>query len=146
MNIFSRFWNLIKAFFGSGISSIEANNPELVYENAITERLEKQKELKKAVSGIVFLRNKTENELKEKESELSDIEAQIGVALDEGEDEVALVLLERKNELEPQIAQLEEELEKAQEVFRGFEAAFNEAKKASDDAGAAEQTADDQQI
>lgn len=111
MSFFSRLFNVIKAFFGSFVGSIEAKNPELVYEAAIQERLSKQKELKKAVSGIVFLRNKTENELKEKEEELLEIDAQLGVALEEGEDEVALVLLERKNELEPAIVALEKDLE-----------------------------------
>ena len=40
-----------------------------------------------------------------------DVNAQLEVAVDEGEDKVALVLLERQGELEPRIAELRNELE-----------------------------------
>jgi phage shock protein A len=96
MGFFGRLWNVIKGFFGRWIGRIEEKNPELVYESAIQERLKRQKELKKAVSGIMFLRNKTEAELKEKEAELEDIDVQIEVAVDEGE--------------EPQVERLRDEL------------------------------------
>jgi len=111
MGFFSRLGNIISGFFSSLISGVEERHPEAVYESAINERLKKQKELKKAVSGIVFLRNKTEKELEEKEAELVEINAQLEVAVDEGEDEVALVLLERQGELEPRILELRNELE-----------------------------------
>ena len=110
MGFFGRLFNVIKGFFGRFIGRIEEKNPELVYEAAIQERLKKQKELKKAVSGIMFLRNKTEAELKEKEAELEDVDVQVEVAVEEGEDEAALYLLERKEELEPEVERLRNEL------------------------------------
>ncbi len=112
MGFFDRLSLIWKGFLGLWISDMEARNPEAVYEAAIEERIKTHRELKKAVSGIVYLRNKTQAELDSKTAELNEINAQIPVAIDEGEDEVALVLLEKKNELEASISRLTVELEK----------------------------------
>ncbi len=112
MGFFARLGQLWRGFFSLWISDAENRNPEAVYEAAIDERIKKHRELKKAVSGIVYLRNKTQTELEAKEQELKEILTQIPVALDEGEDEAALVLIQRKDELETSIAELRIELDK----------------------------------
>lgn len=112
MGFFDRLSQIWKGFLGLWISDLENRNPEAVYEAAIEGRIEKHRELKKAVSGIVYLRNKLQAELDTKSSELTEINAQIPVAIAEGEDEAALVLLEKKNELEGAIVSLNAELEK----------------------------------
>ncbi|MCK6503009.1 PspA/IM30 family protein [Myxococcota bacterium] len=112
MGFFDRLANVWKGFLSLWISDIENKNPEAVYESAIEERIKKHRELKKAVSGIVFLRNKTQAELEAKEKELAEIQVQIPVAVEEGEDEAALVLIERRDALVASIAGLQGELEK----------------------------------
>ena len=112
MGFFDRLANVWKGFLGLWISDIENKNPEAVYESAIEERVKKHRELKKAVSGIVYLRNKTQTELEAKEKELAEINVQIPVAVEEGEDEAALVLIERRDSLTSSIAGLRAELEK----------------------------------
>ena len=112
MGFFDRLSQIWKGFLGLWISDLESRNPEAVYEAAIEERIKKHRELKKAVSGIVYLRNKLQAELDTKSAELTEINAQIPVAIEEGEDEAALVLLEKKNELESAIEGLNVELEK----------------------------------
>jgi phage shock protein A len=112
MGFFDRLANVWKGFLSLWISDIENKNPEAVYESAIEERIKKHRELKKAVSGIVFLRNKTQAELEAKEKELAEINVQIPVAVEEGEDEAALVLIERRDALVASIAGLQGELEK----------------------------------
>ena len=112
MSFFDRLSQIWKGFLGLWISDLENRNPEAVYEAAIEERIKKHRELKKAVSGIVYLRNKLQAELDTKSAELTEINAQIPVAIAEGEDEAALVLLEKKNELEASIVSLNAELEK----------------------------------
>ena len=112
MGFFGRLFNVISGFFNSLLGNIEAKNPELVYENTIQERLKQQKELKKAVSGIVHLRTKTENELKEKEEKLSEVDIYIETAMDEGDEETALTLIEQKDELEGDVERLRVELER----------------------------------
>ena len=91
---------------------MEANNAEAVYESAIEERIQKHRELKKAVSGIVYLRNKLSTELEQKQAALAEIQPQIPVAIEEGEDEAALVLIQKKDELNTAISQIQTELEK----------------------------------
>jgi len=109
---FERLSQVWKGFLGLWISDIEAKNPEAVYEAAIEERIKKHRELKKAVSGIVYLRNKLASELDQKSKQLVEVNLAIPVAVEEGEDEAALVLIEQKNELETAIESLNVELEK----------------------------------
>ncbi|MEC7984737.1 MAG: PspA/IM30 family protein [Myxococcota bacterium] len=111
MGFFDRLFNVINGFFSSFIGNVEKNNPEVVYEAAIQERLKKQKELKEAVSGIVFLRNKTEKELDTKREQYAEIEMQLDIAMDEGDEEVQLYLAEQMDLLEPEISKLEKQLE-----------------------------------
>jgi phage shock protein A len=112
MGFFDRVANLWNGFWGLWISDREKANPAAVYEAAIDERIKKHRDLKKAVSGIVYLRNKLTDEKDSKEKELADINGQLPVALEQGDDEAALVLLTRKNELEKSLVDLRTELEK----------------------------------
>jgi phage shock protein A len=103
MGFFSRLWNMVSGFFSGQVSSIEQKNPEIVYENAIQERLKKHKELKVAVSSIIALRDKIEKKLIEDEGSLVTIDEQIDAAMNEGDEELALSLLETKESLESNI-------------------------------------------
>jgi phage shock protein A len=58
------------------------------------------------------LRNKLSTELEAKERELKEIMLQLPVAIEEGEDEVALVLIQKKDELTAAIEALSDELKK----------------------------------
>ncbi len=124
MGFFDRLSQVWKGFLNLWISDIENKNPEAVYEAAIEERIAKHRGLKKAVSGIVYLRNKISGELETKERELAEINLQIPIAVEQGEDEAALVLLEKQEELETQIAAARLELTKisqqAEESKRGL--------------------------
>jgi phage shock protein A len=114
MGFFQRLANLWNGFLSLWVSEAEARNPEAVYEAAINERVKKHKELKKAVSGIVYLRNKSQAELEQKEAEFREVMAQIPVAIEEGEDEVALLLIQKKDELTSSIETLSTELERVE--------------------------------
>lgn len=115
MGFFDRIANVWRGFLSLWVSDIESRNPEAVYEAAIDERVRKHRELKKAVSGIVYLRNKLSTELESKERELKEVMAQLPVAIDDGEDEVALVLIQKKDELTSSIESLSAELKKVSE-------------------------------
>lgn len=112
MGFFDRLANVWRGFLSLWVSDIEARNPEAVYEAAIDERVKKHRELKKAVSGIVYLRNKLSTELEFKERELKDVMHQLPVAIEDGEDEVALLLIQKKDELTTAIESLSAELKK----------------------------------
>ncbi len=133
MGFFDRLANVWRGFLSLWVSDIESRNPEAVYESAIDERVRKHRELKKAVSGIVYLRNKLSTELESKERELKEVMTQLPVAIDEGEDEVALVLIQKKDELTGQIDGLSAELQKvsdqAEEAKTGLLAFQGEIEK-----------------
>ena len=140
MGFFQRLANIWKGFLGLWISNIETNNPEAVYEAAIEERIKKHKELKKAVSGIVYLRNKTSAELEAKEKELKEIMTQLPVAIEEGEDDVALVLIQKKdtltNEIEDlssQLKKIKDQAEDAKSGLLAFQAEIEKLKREKDE-------------
>lgn len=112
MGFFDRIANVWKGFLSMWVSDMESRNPEAVYEAAINERVSKHLSLKKAVSGIVYLRNKLSAELEDKEKQLKEVNTQLPVALEDNEDEVALVLIQKKDELSKAIDSLSAELTK----------------------------------
>ncbi len=112
MGFFSRVANLWKGFLSMFVSDIERENPEIVYQQAINERVNQYQKLMKAVSSIVYLRNKLEKDLESKTRELQDVSAQIPVAVQQNEEAAALVLIERKNQLVKDIEDVRGELEK----------------------------------
>lgn len=133
MGFFDRLANVWRGFLSLWVSDIESRNPEAVYEAAIDERVRKHRELKKAVSGIVYLRNKLSTELEGKERELKEVMTQLPVAIEDGEDEVALVLIQKKDELTSSIEALSAELKRvsdqAEEAKSGLLAFQSEIEK-----------------
>ncbi len=112
---FSRLSNLWTGFLSVFMGNLEKDNPEAVYEAAINARKEQYKELKKAVSGIIVLRNKLAAELEEKTKQIRELDLQINTAVEADEDDVALVLIQRKDELTTRVSQVEDELQKAKD-------------------------------
>ena len=133
MGFFDRLANVWRGFLSLWVSGIENRNPEAVYESAIDERVRKHRELKKAVSGIVYLRNKLSNELEQMERELKDVMTQLPIALEDGEDDVALVLIQKKDELTGKIeshsADLKKVSDQAEEAKSGLLAFQSEIEK-----------------
>ncbi len=112
---FARLGNLWGGFISLFVGNLEKDNPEAVYEAAINARKKQYAELKKAVSGIIVLRNKLSSELEEKKKAAADIDAQIATAVEADEDDVALVLLQRKDTLTARVAEIEAELDRARD-------------------------------
>lgn len=121
---FGRLGNLWSGFLSLFVGNLEKDNPEAVYEAAINARKKQYADLKKAVSGIIVLRNKLAAELDEKTKALADIEAQIAVAIEQEEDEVALVLIERKDELTTRVGEIEANLTNAKEEAEAAKASI----------------------
>ncbi len=140
MGFFDRLSNLWNGILGRWISTKETNNPEAVYETAIDERIKRHRELKKAVSGIVYLRNKLTAELETQERDLQEVHAQLPVAIEAGDDEVALLLITKKNTLEASIAQTRLDLDKvstqakdATETLISFQGEIEKLKRERDE-------------
>jgi phage shock protein A len=112
MGFFDRLANVWRGFLSLWVSDIESRNPEAVYESAIEQRVRQHRDLKKAVSNIVYLRNRLNTELEAAERDLKEVMAQLPVAIDDGEDEVALVLIQKKDELTTKIEGLSRDLKR----------------------------------
>lgn len=112
MGFFQRLNNLWSGFIGLWVSNLETRNPEAVYEKAIQERVTRYQDLRKAVGDIVYLRNKVAEELEREEKALREVQAQLPIAVEEGEDEVAVALIEKKDTLTARIEELSAELDK----------------------------------
>jgi len=110
VGVFARLRNLWTGFMSLWISDLEAEHPEAVYEAAIRARVDQYNEFKKQTANLVYLRNKLSTTLDEKTKELADVEAQLTTAVDAGEDEVALLLIEKKDALNSEIEELRSEL------------------------------------
>lgn len=113
MGFLSRLYNLWKGFLSLFVGKMEEKHPEIAYENAINSMTEKYTKLKSAAAGLIKHRAKLEARIEKDSAELADIKMQVQVAVDQGEDEAALVLLERQDELEGSLREAEAELERA---------------------------------
>ena len=103
MGFFDRISSVFKGKASTVVSSIEKNNPEAVYEAALAERVKQYGELKSAAAELVMLRDRTKKKLEAAQLELDQITPSVTLAVQEGEEEAALALLEQKQLLEGQI-------------------------------------------
>ena len=62
-SMLARMRSLFGGFFGSWVRDREQQAPEVVYEQAIAERVRQYRELKDAVAGILYMRNRARRRL-----------------------------------------------------------------------------------
>jgi phage shock protein A len=114
VGFFSRLANLWRGFLSIWISDVEKQHPEIAYENAINSMVEKYSRLKTATASIIRRREEISERYDRATKELAQTEAELGVAVDTNQDEVALVLLQKKNQLTDDITSMHGELDTAQ--------------------------------
>jgi phage shock protein A len=114
VGLFARLGNLWKGFLSLWISDVEKAHPEIAYENAINSLVEKYSRLKAATAAIIRRREDVSERFQQVNKELAQTEAELGVALDTNQDDVAVVLLQKKNQLTADIAELRADLDTAQ--------------------------------
>ena len=119
--LFARFRHLIRGMFALWIRDGERQNPQAVYEQAIDERTRQYRDLKEAVAGILYMRNKLEGEINERRIEIARLHDDIRKAIRGGHDELSVSLIENKQ-------QLMEELERAERELEGVRKEAEEAK------------------
>ena len=111
---FSRLSNLWKGFVSLWISDIEKEHPEIAYENAINSMIEKYSKLKKATAAIIRRREEVSERLTMQSKELAQVTADLSVAVETNQDDLAVVLIQKKNALEKEVAELKADLDTAQ--------------------------------
>jgi len=113
MGLFSRLGNLWKGFLSIWISDIEKDHPEIAYENAINSMIEKYAKLKSATAAIIRRREELDDRFKKANAELAQTEAELNTAVETNQDDLAVVLIQKKNTLSTEIAELQGDLQTA---------------------------------
>jgi phage shock protein A len=111
---FARLGNLWRGFLSLWISDVEKQHPEIAYENAINSMIAKYTKLKTATAAIIRRREDIDTRNQKAKSDLADVQGQLAAALDTNQDDLAVVLIQKKNALEKELAELRDELDLAQ--------------------------------
>ena len=109
--LLARFANLLRASFGAWIRRSERQNPAAVYEQAIEDRTRQYRDLKEAVAGILYMRNKLEAEIHERRVEIARLHDDIKQAIRRGQDDLSITLIEQKQLLEGELERAEREVD-----------------------------------
>jgi phage shock protein A len=120
-SLFGRFRSLLRGMFAIWLRDSERQNPRAVYEQAIEQRTRQYRELKEAVAGILFMRNKIEAEITDRRVEIANLHDDIRRAVGRRQDDLSLALIARKQSLM-------EDLERAERELDGLRSEAEEAK------------------
>lgn len=113
MGLFTRLGNLWRGFLSIWISDIEKEHPEIAYENAINSMVTKYAKLKGATAAIIRRREDLDERNKNATAELAQTEAELNTAVETNQDDLALVLIQKKNQLAADAAELKADMESA---------------------------------
>src|SRR5262245_38877166 len=119
---FARLRDLLSGIFSVWMREQEAGSPDAVYERVIGERVRQYAELKRAVAGILYMRNKIEGEIRDRRAELARLHSDIAVAVQRNDDEVAVVLITQKDSLLQDLERSEKELDEVSAECEGAKA------------------------
>jgi phage shock protein A len=98
---------------GLWISGVEKANPEIAYENAISSMIEKYSGLKRATAAIIRRREELAERHGRQAKELAQVARDLSVAVETNQDDLALVLIQKKNQLESEVNDLEQDMNAA---------------------------------
>ncbi len=104
--IFARLANLWSGFISLWVSDVEKAHPEIAYQNAIASMIEKYTQLKAATGAIIARRQEITSRLETQERELASVTADLETALATNQDDLAVVLIQKKNALDAALAEL----------------------------------------
>lgn len=113
MGLFSRLSNLWRGFLSIWISDIEKEHPEIAYENAINSMIGKYAKLKSATAAIIRRREELDDRFKRATAEMMQTEAELNTAVETNQDDLAVVLIQKKNQLAAEISELKTDMESA---------------------------------
>jgi phage shock protein A len=110
---FKRLSNLLSGFMSLWISDVEKEHPEIAYENAINAMVEKYAKLKRATAAIIRRRDEIQDRYARSAKELAEVSQDLDVAVQTAKDDLALILIQKKNLLEKEVAEFKADLETA---------------------------------
>jgi phage shock protein A len=104
--IFARLANLWTGFVSLWVSDVEKAHPEIAYQNAIASMIDKYTQLKAATGAIIARRQEITARLDAAQRELAGVAADLETALSTSQDDLAVVLIQKKNALDSAITEL----------------------------------------
>jgi phage shock protein A len=113
ISFFARLGNLWNGFLSLWISDIEKGHPEIAYENAINGMVEKYTRLRSATAAIIKRREDIDERYKKATRELAQTDAELSTAVETSQDDLAVVLIQKKNGLTTELDDMKTELETA---------------------------------
>lgn len=113
IGLFARLGNLWKGFLSIWISDVEKDHPEIAYENALNSMVEKYSKLKNATAAIIKRREDVDERLKRATRDLTQTEAELNAAVETNQDDLAVVLIQKKNGLDQEILEMKGDLDTA---------------------------------
>lgn len=114
VGFFARLANLWRGFLSLWISDIEKEHPEIAYENAINSMIEKYSRLKSATAALIRRREDLDERVKKTARDLAEVEAQLAAAVETNQDDLAVILIQKKNQLLTDQNELQSDLAVAQ--------------------------------
>ncbi len=111
--IFARLGNLWRGFLSLWVADLEKQHPEIAYENAINSMVEKYSKLKAATAAIIRRREEIDARFATVKQQLADAESQLNAAVATNQDDLAVVLIQKKNQLATEQTELQGEMDAA---------------------------------
>jgi phage shock protein A len=111
--MFERLANLWRGFLSLWISDIEKEHPEIAYENAINSMMAKYAKLKTATANIIRRREDLDERYKRATTELAQTEAELDTAVSTNQDDLAVILIQKKNQLTAEVTDIKAEMDSA---------------------------------
>ena len=102
-NMMQRLIRYCQGLFGVKMNQTEIGRTDIVYHNAIRDRVKQHHELKTALSRLIILRNRADVRGISLQEDLDVVEAALQTAAKEGDEERGLELLDKRNTLQTAI-------------------------------------------
>ncbi len=112
-SFFTRMGNLWRGFVSLWVADVEKKHPEIAYENAINSMVEKYVKLKQATAAIIRRRDDVGDRLATRNKEMQQIEHDLQTALATNQEDLGLVLIQKKKALSEELEELRAEMEGA---------------------------------
>ncbi|MBP8149776.1 MAG: PspA/IM30 family protein [Limnohabitans sp.] len=126
--ITGRLWNLWTGFLALWVTDIEKEHPEIAYQNSIQSMIEKYSKLKSASGRIIARKLDVEGRVHTAKAELAKVTTQLNAALATNQDDLAMVLIQKKNALAEDLTTLESDFAEAEKDAEEAKAALLDMK------------------
>jgi phage shock protein A len=111
--VFARLANLWRGFLSLWIADVEKAHPEIAYENALNSMVGKYAKLKAATGAIIARREEIDGRYQAATRELKQVDGQLAAAVESNQDDLSVLLIQKKNQLAQDLTELQGELDTA---------------------------------